>query len=191
MKRGNTWSYVIRVRDPETGQSKLRWVGGFATEDDAKAARDEARVKARRGEYIDQNTITVGAYLDEWLDSHAFEIKPKDSVGLLAPDRAVCQAAHRRYAAAVRSPSPYHQALPGPHLQRRAKRAGPVSADGVCCVRRSVMRWWSINSSLPILSSEPSGPGWSALNLARSGRQCNSGPSSQLPANIASSPSST
>ena len=47
MKRGTTWSYVIRVKDPETGVSKPRWVGGFATEQDAKAARDEARVRAR------------------------------------------------------------------------------------------------------------------------------------------------
>src|SRR6185312_15477189 len=46
MKRGTTWSYVIRVKDPETGVSKPRWVGGFTTEQDAKAARDEARVKA-------------------------------------------------------------------------------------------------------------------------------------------------
>jgi len=54
MKRGNTWSYVIRVKDPETGVSKPRWVGGFATEEAAKSARDESRVKARRGEYVDR-----------------------------------------------------------------------------------------------------------------------------------------
>ncbi|MFI0450723.1 tyrosine-type recombinase/integrase [Actinomadura sp. 6N118] len=77
MKRGNTWSYVIRVTDPETGVSKPKWVGGFATEE----ARDEARVKARRGEYIDRNTITVADYLDEWLESHAVEIKPKTLSG--------------------------------------------------------------------------------------------------------------
>jgi integrase len=65
MKRGRAWSYVIRVKDPETGVSRPRWVGGFATEEEAKAARDEARVKARRGEYIDRNQITVTAYLDE------------------------------------------------------------------------------------------------------------------------------
>ena len=46
MKRGRAWSYVIRIKDPETGASRPRWVGGFATEDEAKAARDEARVKA-------------------------------------------------------------------------------------------------------------------------------------------------
>ena len=34
-------------------------------------------MKARRGEYIDKNRITVAAYLDEWLDAHAMEIKPR------------------------------------------------------------------------------------------------------------------
>jgi integrase len=77
MKRGSTWSYVVRVTDPKTGVSKPKWVGGFATEDDAKAARDEARVVARRGEYVDRNSITVAEYLDEWIASHAMEIKPR------------------------------------------------------------------------------------------------------------------
>jgi len=57
MKRGTTWSYVIRVKDPETGISKPRWVGGFATEQDAKAARDQARVSARQGQYIDATRL--------------------------------------------------------------------------------------------------------------------------------------
>jgi integrase len=77
MKRGNTWSYVIRVKDPESDVSKPRWVGGFATEDEAKAARDEARVKARHGEYVDRSRITVAEYLDEWIEAHAVVIKPK------------------------------------------------------------------------------------------------------------------
>jgi integrase len=77
MKRGRTWSCVIRVKDPETGVSKPRWVGGFATEEAAKTARDESRVQARRGEYTERNRITVTAYLDDWLDSHAMEIKPR------------------------------------------------------------------------------------------------------------------
>lgn len=76
VKRGSTWSHVIRVRDPETGESRPRWVGGFPTEDEAKAARDEARVKARRGEYIDRNAITVAEYLADWIEGHAVEIKP-------------------------------------------------------------------------------------------------------------------
>jgi integrase len=77
MKRGSSWSYVIRVKDAETGISRPRWVGGFANEEAAKAARDEARVTARQGEYIDRNSITVSAYLDDWIESHAMEIKPR------------------------------------------------------------------------------------------------------------------
>ena len=49
----------------------------FPTEDDAKAARDEARVKARRGEYIDRSHITVADYLDEWVEAHGMEVKPR------------------------------------------------------------------------------------------------------------------
>jgi integrase len=77
MKRGSTWSYVIRVKDPETGANKPRWVGGFATEAAAKAARDEARVNARQGQYIDRDSITVAAYLDQWIEAHAVVVKPK------------------------------------------------------------------------------------------------------------------
>jgi integrase len=77
MKRGSSWSYVIRVKDPATDVSRPRWVGGFATKEAAKEARDQARVQARRGEYIDRNSITVTAYMDDWIESHSMEIKPR------------------------------------------------------------------------------------------------------------------
>ena len=76
MKRGNSWSFVIRVTDAQTGMSKPKWVGGFATEAEAKEARDSARVAARHGAYVDKNRITVKQYLGDWLDAHAMEIKP-------------------------------------------------------------------------------------------------------------------
>jgi integrase len=81
IRRGGSWSYVIRVRDPATGVSKPRWVGGFETEEDAKAARDEARVRARRGGYVNRSPSTVGAYLAEWLEAHATTVKPKTLAG--------------------------------------------------------------------------------------------------------------
>jgi integrase len=34
-------------------------------------------VNARQGQYVDRNSITVAAYLDQWIESHAVEIKPK------------------------------------------------------------------------------------------------------------------
>ena len=81
IKRGGSWSYVIRVPDPATGVSKPKWVGGFDTEEAAKAARDEARVRARRGEYVNRSTSTVADYLAEWVEAHASTVKPKTLAG--------------------------------------------------------------------------------------------------------------
>lgn len=81
VKRGKSWSYVIRVTNPDTGLSKPKWVSGFPTEAAAKAARDEARVAARRGEFVNRSTVTVSAYLSDWLDGHALEVKPRTLAG--------------------------------------------------------------------------------------------------------------
>lgn len=81
MKRGRTWSYVVRVSDPVTGKSKPKWVGGFPTAKAAKSARDEARRAASRGEYVEKTRMTVEEYLTEWLDGHAMEIKPSTREG--------------------------------------------------------------------------------------------------------------
>jgi integrase len=81
IKRGGSWSYVIRVPDPATGVSKPKWVGGFDTEEAAKAARDEARIRARRGEFVNRSTSTVAAYLAEWVEAHASTVKPKTLAG--------------------------------------------------------------------------------------------------------------
>src|SRR5215510_6057491 len=67
IKRGGSWSYVIRVPDPATGATRPKWVGGFDTEEAAKAARDEARIRARRGEFVNRSTSTVAGYLAEWV----------------------------------------------------------------------------------------------------------------------------
>lgn len=72
---------VIRVTNPETGLSKPKWVGGFADEDAAKEARDEARRASRRGEYVDRSTIKVSEYLCDWLDPHTLEVKSKTLAG--------------------------------------------------------------------------------------------------------------
>jgi integrase len=81
IKRGTTWAYVVRVADPETGRTRPRWVGGFTNEDAAKAARDEARVAARRGEYVNRSTLTVRQYLAEWVDAHTASVKPGTARG--------------------------------------------------------------------------------------------------------------
>ena len=81
IKRGGSWSYVIRVPDPATGVTRPKWVGGFDTEEAAKAARDEARIRARRGEFVNRSPSTVAAYLAEWVEAHAATVKPKTLAG--------------------------------------------------------------------------------------------------------------
>ena len=80
IRRGKSWSYVIRVTDSR-GVSKPRWVGGFATEAAAKRARDEARIAASTGGYVDRSVVTVEDYLAEWLVVHAVEVKPRTRAG--------------------------------------------------------------------------------------------------------------
>jgi len=76
VKRGGSWSYVVRVTHQETGVSRPKWVGGFPTEAAARAARDDARVAARRGEYVDKSSTTVADYLREWLQTYQVAVKP-------------------------------------------------------------------------------------------------------------------
>ncbi|MEO7058566.1 MAG: hypothetical protein ABI083_02510 [Lapillicoccus sp.] len=61
--------------------SKPRWVGGFPSEAAAKQARDEARIAASTGGYVDRSTVTVEDYLAEWLVGHAVEVKPRTRAG--------------------------------------------------------------------------------------------------------------
>ena len=44
IQRGGSWSYVIRVPDPATGVSKPKWVGGFETEEEAKAVAEQPQL---------------------------------------------------------------------------------------------------------------------------------------------------
>lgn len=69
VKRGDTWSYVIRVPDPATGKTKPKWVGGFPTRKAAKEARDTARHQVHRGQYAEPSKLTLGDWLQQWLDT--------------------------------------------------------------------------------------------------------------------------
>jgi integrase len=73
---GKSWSYVLRIPNPATGKTKPSWVGGFATEKDAKLARDKARVSLATGDFVPVTSLTVGDYLATWIKAHAQRIKP-------------------------------------------------------------------------------------------------------------------
>lgn len=76
-KRGTKWAYVLRVPDPLTGKTKPQWVSGYASEVEAKAARDKARVALTGGVYVSPTKITVAEFLRSWVTIHAESLKPK------------------------------------------------------------------------------------------------------------------
>jgi len=76
VQRGKTWSYVVRELDSRTGKTKPRWVGGFATRAAARKARDQARHAINRGTYVAPQSLTVGEFLDRWIDAHSVSLKP-------------------------------------------------------------------------------------------------------------------
>jgi integrase len=76
IRRGATWSYVVRERNPETGKSRPRWVGGFPTRKAAKDARDGARNAVNKGTYVAPQDLTLSVWLDRWIEAHEVELKP-------------------------------------------------------------------------------------------------------------------
>ncbi len=76
-KRGKTYSYVIRVPDPTTGKTKPKWFGGFPSEQEAKKARDKARVTVASGTFVMPTKVTVEQYLTQWVEIHSGTLKPK------------------------------------------------------------------------------------------------------------------
>ena len=74
---GKSWSYVLRIPNPETGKTSPKWVGGFDSHESALLARDEARVALRKRTYIPPSERTVGEFLSTWLyDVHRSQLKP-------------------------------------------------------------------------------------------------------------------
>ena len=73
---GKSWSYVLRVPDPKTGKTKVKWVGGFDSRKSAKLARDKARVAIANRDYVPAEKVTLGEFLEKWLAIHSKNLKP-------------------------------------------------------------------------------------------------------------------
>ena len=70
--KGNRWYVHFHYRTP-AGQRKKKWVGGFLTEEEARAA--EAGVRA------EWDTRTVGGYLNQWVASRLEDGRIRPSTG--------------------------------------------------------------------------------------------------------------
>lgn len=75
-KRGQTFSYVVRVPDTLTGKTKPRWVGGFKSVKEAKTARDKDRVAMSSGTFVNPSKMRMDDFLGAWIDTHGHNLKP-------------------------------------------------------------------------------------------------------------------
>ncbi len=80
VKRGQTWAYVASEVDGETGKKKPVWHGGYASREDARVARDDARDRANKG-IVAASRQPLGEYLDEWLVTVAADLAPSTLAG--------------------------------------------------------------------------------------------------------------
>ena len=132
VKRGSTWAYTVRVRDAVTGQMKDMWVSAFPSEEDAKRARNEARVQADKGTAVADTRMTVKEYLAGWLDNQASQVRPTTLVSyrLHVDKYIVPHIGHERL----------QKLSPGPLRRDRLLRSNPERIGAGNATARSGLR---------------------------------------------------
>lgn len=141
VKRGERWAYVISEVDATTGKRKPVWHSGFASREDARMARDDARDKANKG-HVAASRQLLGDYLDQWIVEVAGDLAPstlasyKQHVRVyLKPrlgDVRLCDLTRRRMKAAYAE------------LRKSAKQKGsgtlaPATVDRIWATLRSAL----------------------------------------------------
>lgn len=138
IKRGSTFSYVVRTRDPASGQSKLRWVGGFATEREARTARDRARAETNDGTYVAPHRVTVGEWLTVWLEAHRGTLKPSTAASY--EDKIECYLRPRIGSVKLQELSPARLSKLWTELHERGGKDGAPLSPRTVEFARAVLR---------------------------------------------------
>src|SRR5215218_5804223 len=139
IKRGATYSYVVREYDPQTGKTRQRWVGGFPSRTAARAARDAARNAVHRGTYVAPQDLTVKAYLERWIAGHEVELKPSTARSYRDKIRVYLVPAIGHERVQALSPSRLSAVFRDMH-QRGGAAGNPVSARTVEFARAVLRR---------------------------------------------------
>jgi integrase len=69
VRRGAGYSYVLYLGRDSSGRKRQKWVGGFRTKRAAEAAMIEALGRVNAGQFVDPGRLTVGEFLEHWLES--------------------------------------------------------------------------------------------------------------------------
>ncbi len=60
-----------------SGRKRQKWVGGFRTKKDAEVALAKALDRVHTGTFVDVGPMTVGEYLEQWLDGIRASVREK------------------------------------------------------------------------------------------------------------------
>lgn len=77
-RRGNGFAYVVSLpRDPRSGRRQQKWVGGFETVAEAKAARSRALAELAQHTYLPPSKLTFTEFFeDQWLPAQRTRVRP-------------------------------------------------------------------------------------------------------------------
>lgn len=76
-KRGSTWTWRVDAStEQSTGGRRQPSKGGYRTKREAEDGLAEALSAIRRGEHVEPSTVTVKAYLEDWLDRTRADLRP-------------------------------------------------------------------------------------------------------------------
>jgi integrase len=168
VKRGTSWSLVYRAPDPESGQTKQVWRGGFARKRDAETALREIIGQVDAGTYTKPTRVTLGQYmLEDWLPS----LDAAVAGGTLRPTTVAQYRTLATKHVLPRLGGVYLQALSPTHLNRmygelltcgRRNGKGGLSRTSVHAIHVTVsraladaIRWGRLTRNVATLADPP------------------------------------
>lgn len=77
LKRGKTWSFIVDAPQQAGQIRKREWHGGYRTKVEAEDALSTYLADRQRGTALEPTKITMGEFLDRWLEDHArVQVRP-------------------------------------------------------------------------------------------------------------------
>lgn len=75
-KRNNSWCFYYFIPDPNTGKKIQKYKCGFKTKKEALEAKLAIEAQVRNNQYVAPNKITLGEYLQNWLENRRPNLSP-------------------------------------------------------------------------------------------------------------------
>lgn len=178
IRRGKTYTVVLDLgRGPDDKRIR-RWHPGYATKKAAEKGLVDLLAKLERGEYVEPDKDTFGAYLERWLEYKAGRIEPEtvERYRELLADYITPRIGHIK----VQKLKPLHlvdlYAALGREGRRRRTDDGPtgLAPRTILHVHRAIygalkqaVRWHVVTANVAQAVDPPTVPGASMVTLSQ------------------------